>query len=260
MGSESGGPGVPVHADSGLPQGSGFGPALGPPDWLTRDIPPAQPGTAWQPDTPGNLGAPSQSAAEPLALDPDMVQRTLAVPTRKPRHAGSTPRRIIVALAVVVVAAAVALGAFIVSVGGGTAGEPVPIAAAPAPPPAGPACGTEHRDSLTAGNGPGDTASGAGAILGFEYAYYAQRSGQLAQVFVAPDTINVASAEYLQHAIDAEIPVGTVHCVRITERAADSFDVDIEERRPAGTVTVYKQSMRTVVRDGRTVIYEIRDR
>ncbi|RDI53194.1 hypothetical protein [Nocardia mexicana] len=251
VGSDSGRSDMPVRADSGLPPNSGFGPPLGPPDWLTRDVPPAQPNTAWQPLSPAEPG---------LALDPDMVQRALGSPARKARGAKRGPRRMLVLLALVLVAAVAALGAFLVSVTGGTAGAPVPVAAAPVPAPAGQACEAERRDSLTSGNGPGDTVSGAGAILGFEHAYYTQRNGRAAQTFVAPDTVNVASAELLQQAIDAEIPVGTTHCVRIVERLPEWFDVDIEEHRPTGAVAVYKQSMRTVVRDGHTVIYEIRDR
>ncbi|WP_460700614.1 hypothetical protein [Nocardia thraciensis] len=203
---------------------------------------------------------PQLPPAEPgLALDPDLVQRTLRAPSRKVRGGKSGPRRMLVMLALVLVAAVAALGAFVVSVTRGTAGGPVPVAA-PVPAPARPTCEAGHRDSLTTGNGPGDTVSGVGAILGFEYAYYAQRDGRAAQTFVASDTANIAPADHLQRAIDTEIPLGTTHCVRIVERLPEWFDVDIEEHRPTGAVAVYRQSMRTVVRDGRTVIYEIRDR
>ncbi|MBB5912313.1 hypothetical protein BJY24_001180 [Nocardia transvalensis] len=209
------------------------------------------------------------------ALDPDVVQRALAPATRKPRSWLLSRLGIVVAIALA--AAGVVVGAIITMASAEmdpVAGNPVPAVAAPvttsapaatptptpAPPPPVPACAPERSGGLTVGNGPGDTASGAAAILGFEYAYYTERNGGHAQDFVARDTVNISSADHLQRAIDAEIPVGTTHCVHIVERAPDQFDVDVEERRPAGEVIVYRQHMSIVVRDGRQVIYEISDR
>ncbi len=123
-----------------------------------------------------------------------------------------------------------------------------------------PPCPAGTRDGTTVGNGEGGTADGPGAILGFEYSYYTARSGGRAQNFVAPDTVNVADAAGLQAAINSEIPVGTTYCVHIVARESGLFDVDIDEYRPGGGLTVYRQSVRTVVRDGRALLYEIRDR
>lgn len=258
MGADTGRSNRPADTGSGPAQLPGFGPPLGPPDWLMQDIPSQQPELTWQ---PGDAPASPPAAAAPQiptpewALDPDVVQRTLAPPARKSRR---VPGRLRVVVAVALVACGVAVGAIVALAAGGQRDESGAPVAAPVPPK--PACAFEQTGSLTIGNGPGDTASGTGAILGFEYAFYAERSGRSAQAFVAPDTVNVSHAEDMQRGIDAEIPIGTTHCVRVVERAWDSFDVDIEERRPNGTVNVYKQHMHTVVRDGRNVIYEISDR
>ncbi|MEU7632956.1 hypothetical protein AB0C34_23750 [Nocardia sp. NPDC049220] len=121
-------------------------------------------------------------------------------------------------------------------------------------------CKAERTDRLTVGNGPGGTTTGADAILGFQYAYYIDRAGKAAWNFVAPDAANVSPAENLEKSIEAEIPIGTTHCVHIAQREPDLFDVDVQELRPNGMRAVYKQHVRTVVRDGHTVIYEILDR
>ncbi|MBF6174635.1 hypothetical protein [Nocardia blacklockiae] len=253
MGADTGRSNRPTEA--GPKPATGFGPPLGPPEWLMRDVPAQRPGLTWQPSDPPAVAAPTPPPPPEWALDPDVVQRTLAPPPRKTRR---VPGRIRVVLAVALVATGVAVGAIVTLVVGGARDEPGAPVAAPIPPK--PFCAPEQTGGLTIGNGPGDTASGTGAILGFEHAYYAERSGRGAQAFVAPDTVNVSDAENMQRGIDAEIPIGTVHCVRVVERAWDSFDVDIEERRPNGTVNVYKQHMRTVIRDGRHVVYEISDR
>ncbi|MGW4770349.1 hypothetical protein ACWEO2_20170 [Nocardia sp. NPDC004278] len=135
--------------------------------------------------------------------------------------------------------------------------------AAPPPPPSTSAalsCPASRDGKVTRGNGQGDTASGAGAILGFQYEFYVGRSGERARKYVAPDAENVSTAEIIQQAINEQIPVGTTHCLRIAEVASDTFEVDLTEHRPDGTTNVYRQTVTTVVRDGKTVIFAIKER
>lgn len=120
-------------------------------------------------------------------------------------------------------------------------------------------CPSSKDGKVTVGNGPGDTASGAGAILGFQNAFYVARNGERARSFVAPDA-DFSTAAVLQQAIDEHIPVGTTHCVRITESGQDTFDVDLTEHRPDGTTIVYPQRVTTVDRGGRKLVFVIRER
>lgn len=190
--------------------------------------------------------------SDPIAqkLTPQSVSSTLA---QKPRR--ELPVGTIVAVAAVVVAF-IAVGVAIVVVRGGGDGGTGSAAEAIE----GLSCPATQDGAVTVGNGEGDTTSGPDAVLGFQHAFYAERSGTGAREFVAPDSQTISSAETIQQAIDDQIPVGTQHCVRITERAADTFDVDLTERRPNGTTTVYKQTVTTVERDGKTLLWVIEDR
>ncbi|WP_227983910.1 hypothetical protein [Nocardia spumae] len=260
----------------GTPGPQPFGPPLGSADWFAAPPPPLQRSRDSRPaDAPPRIVRRSPEAPE-WAIDPDAIQLALGTPTRTSRRPGAR-RRWIVGSAVVAALAVVGAGTTVavVSATREKSGTPAaaPLSAVPAPvtssvsatspaaiAPQIPQCRAEAHDGRTVGNGPGGTADGPGAILGFEYSYYTERSGARAQAFIAPDTVNVAAAAGLQEAIDTAIPVGTAYCVRIAAREAELFDVDIEEYRPGGATTVYHQSVRTVVRDGRTLLYEIRDR
>ncbi|MEU7769274.1 hypothetical protein AB0B25_29870 [Nocardia sp. NPDC049190] len=199
---------------------------------------------------------PTAQPTSSWTLDPDTVALTLTSLVRKPRATGSLTNRVRAASAVVLAMSALAVGAMVMMT---TRSEEKVAAAVPIEQPL-LMCEAERTDRSTVGNGPGGTTTGADAILGFQYAYYINRAGKAAWNFVAPDAANISPAENLQQAIEAEIPVGTTHCVHITQRGPDSFDVDVQERRPDGGQAVYKQHVRTVVRDGHTVIYEILDR
>ncbi|WP_306356431.1 MULTISPECIES: hypothetical protein [unclassified Nocardia] len=121
-------------------------------------------------------------------------------------------------------------------------------------------CPARKDGRVTVGNGAGSTASGAEAILGFQHAFYAQRSGTKAREFVAPDALNISPADTIQQAIDEVIPMGTTYCLRIVEITPDIFDADLTEHRPDGTTTVYRQHITTVDRDGRHLIVAINER
>ncbi|NKY37031.1 hypothetical protein HGA13_28765 [Nocardia speluncae] len=190
--------------------------------------------------------------SDPIAqkLTPQSVSSALA---EKPRR--GLPVGTIVAVAAVIVAF-IAVGVAIVVVRGGGEGGTGPTAEAIE----GLGCPATQDGAVTVGNGAGDTTSGPDAVLGFQHAFYTQRSGTGAREFVAPDSPAISAAETIQGAIDEQIPAGTQHCVRITERTANTFDVDLTERRPNGATTVYKQTVTTVERDGKTLLWVIEDR
>lgn len=255
-----------------------FGPPLRAAGWpapppMSPPVRDSQPAAA----PPRIVRRPTEAPEAPeWAIDPDAIQRALRPATRPVRRAGNA-RRWLIALAVVLIAAVVGVGVTMaVGAERHEPGTPAALPAAstttvatsavtaattaPAIGPQIPPCRAESHDGITVGNGAGGVTDGPNAILGFEYSYYTERSGERAQAFVAPDTVNVAAAEGLQQAIDSVIPVGTTYCVRIVAREPDLFDVDIDEYRPDGHQTTYHQSVRTVVRDGRTLLYEIRGR
>ena len=256
-----------------------FGPPVGSGDWLSAPPPPQYRSRDSRPaDTPPRIvrRAPEDPA---WAIDPDAIQLALGTGSRPSRRSGARRRWILgCALAVAIVAAGIGIAVSIVTTGRPESGTPAAAAPAtssaaapatatpsvdattPAVRPQIPPCPAGTRDGTTVGNGEGGTADGPAAILGFEYSYYTARNGERAQAFVAPDTVNVAAAAGLQEAIDAHIPLGTTYCVHIVTRESELFDVDLQEYRPDGGMTTYRQSVHTVVRDGRTLLYEIRDR
>ncbi len=130
-------------------------------------------------------------------------------------------------------------------------------------PPAGPTtpaliavnCPARTDGNVTTGNGPGDTSSGVGAILGLQHSYYADRSATKAHTFVTPD-VNLLPADALQKTID-QIPPRTNYCLRIETTSPDHFNVAITEYHPDGSSQVYRQNVTTATRDGRTLVQEI---
>ncbi|MGW4244946.1 hypothetical protein [Nocardia sp. NPDC004722] len=92
---------------------------------------------------------------------------------------------------------------------------------------------TSTADTVT-GAGPGDPATGPGAILGFEWAYYNDRSGTRAREWVTSDA-EVPAAATIQAGIDAT-PEATRYCVQITRASADgtgvTWNVTLAEQYP----------------------------
>ncbi|MET9030854.1 hypothetical protein ABZW96_35370 [Nocardia sp. NPDC004168] len=200
-----------------------------------------------------------QTPSSNWALDPDMVALTLSSlvdrSVGRSRTRSYRYSRIYVATAITFAITGIAIGALAsMTIPIGEEGPvAIPIEQQI------PACEARQAGRLTVGNGPGGTTTGPEAILGFEYAYYVERTAKSALTFVAPDAFNVSAAD-LQQAIDTAIPVGTTHCVNIAEREPNTFDVDINERRPDGVRAIYRQQVSTIVRDGRVLIYEIAPR
>ncbi|MFF0494961.1 protein kinase [Nocardia aobensis] len=105
---------------------------------------------------------------------------------------------------------------------------------------------------------PGGTGSGPDAVLGYEYAQYATRSGSAARQYVVPEATAVPAAETLQARI-AQVPVGTQHCVHVTGGdVPDRFQVQVFERRPDRGFLYHAYTAITTDRDGRVLIREIR--
>ncbi|WP_062996021.1 serine/threonine-protein kinase [Nocardia mikamii] len=105
---------------------------------------------------------------------------------------------------------------------------------------------------------PGGTGSGPDAVLGYEYAQYATRSGSAARQYVVDEAAAVPSAETLQARI-AQVPVGTQHCVHVTGGdIPDRFRVQVFERRPDRGFLYHAYTAITTDRDGRVLIRELR--
>ncbi|CAM4235641.1 hypothetical protein NONI108955_15830 [Nocardia ninae] len=205
---------------------------------------------------PPPLSAPGLSwADDPIAKRLAPTTPVVAPPT--PRQSGShTGRNVIAGILALVILVGLTVTVIMVSrnTGGDTAAPPAATTTAAL------SCPATKDGKVTVGNGSGDATSGPEAILGFQYSFYVERSGERARSFVAPDAENVSPADVIQKGINEEVPVGTTHCVRITEVATDTFDVDLTEHHPDGKTRVYPQTVTTVLRDGKVQIYAIRER
>ncbi|MFE3195903.1 hypothetical protein ACFXHA_43375 [Nocardia sp. NPDC059240] len=122
-------------------------------------------------------------------------------------------------------------------------------------------CYATKTGDTVVGAGPGDPTTGPGAILGFEWAYYADRSGARARDWVTPDA-SVLDAAAIQAGIDAT-PVATKYCVHITRAAADgtgsTWNVTLSEQYPTDkTPQQWTQTITTTTSGGRVLITAIR--
>lgn len=101
----------------------------------------------------------------------------------------------------------------------------------------------------------GDQESGPGAIRAFNHAYYVLRSAKAARAVAAPGA--VASEYVMQQYIDQR-PIGTRHCLKITERAPGEYSVVLTELQPDAAPITYRQVIRTSTTGGKTFIQSIR--
>ncbi len=108
---------------------------------------------------------------------------------------------------------------------------------------------------VTTGNDSGDQESGPGVIKAFDYAYYADRSGERARAVATPT--GVGSTQELQASIDA-LPADTGHCLRITDRGNGLYAVQLTETRPGEQPIVYPQLIQTVQANDKTWIASIK--
>ncbi|GAB2548587.1 hypothetical protein [Nocardia heshunensis] len=121
-------------------------------------------------------------------------------------------------------------------------------------------CFTTITGDTVTGAGPGDPATGPGAILGFEWAYYSDRSGARAREWVTADA-QVPTAETIQAGIDS-MPVDTKYCAHITRATGDTGDtwnVTLSEQYPTDpTPQQWAQTITTAEVGGRVLITGIR--
>lgn len=214
-----------------------------------------------RPTDTGSVPKPPPLTSPSLSWSDDPIAKMLtpatpAAPPPPARKSGShTGRNVLAGILAVVILIGLTVTVIMVSKGSGNDNPTPPVASTSA----GPSCPTSiSKDGkVTVGNGNGDTNSGPGAILGFQYAFYVLRSGVNARKFVADDTLNVSPADVIQKGIDEQVPKGTTHCLKISELATGTYAVDLREFRPDGTEQLYPQTITTVVRDGKNLLYSI---
>lgn len=215
-----------------------------------------------RPTDTGSVPKPPPLTSPGLSWADDPIAQRLApatptAPPPPPRRSGShTGRNVLAGVLAVVILIGLTVTVILASRNNGEDHAAPPAATTGA----GLSCQSVKDGKLTVGNGAGDTTSGPGAILGFQHAFYVERSGAQARRFVAPDAENVSTADIIQKGIDEQVPVGTTHCLRINEVATDTFDVDLTELHPDGKKTIYPQTITTVNRDGKILVYAIKER
>ncbi|WP_157225144.1 hypothetical protein [Nocardia thailandica] len=112
---------------------------------------------------------------------------------------------------------------------------------------------------VVSGFGPGNTDTGPGAILGFNYAYYVQRSAEQARRFLTAEAL-LRSGDQLQAGIDAT-QAGTHHCVTISPLASlgdvDLWAVTVTEYHPGSESHAPRQIITTRTTGDTTLISSI---
>ncbi|MBA4023928.1 MAG: hypothetical protein C0482_16335 [Gordonia sp.] len=206
---------------------------------------------------------------------PAVVPAVAAAPANaavdpQPRRARRRPNRRTVAMAGAVLAAVVLVLGVILTVASfvGNASDDggEPIAQPPAPsvvdlPPAAPAedadCPNRTEGGVITGRDPGNTTSGPAVIKAFEHAYYVDRDGAKARSY-GTELARMGSAASMQAFIDNQLPRGTIHCTRITDRGAGLWSLELSEIPPGGGEPVLiRQLVQTAEVDGRTLITAI---
>ncbi|MGW6427310.1 hypothetical protein ACWF82_31955 [Nocardia sp. NPDC055053] len=218
---------------------------------------------AWwnSPDESGGVPKPPDAglswADDPIARR--LAPKTPVAPVSEKQETDQRMRWIIGgAAAAVLLVVALVLTIALVKRGGGDDPGPTaaPTTSAAIP---GFSCTPMSEQAVTVGNGPGDTSTGAKAILGFQYAFYVDRSGTKVREYAAPDGV-IAPAETIQGAIDAQIPVGSKHCVKMRETSPGQFDVELREWHPNGNLITYPQVITTTYTDGKWRVSSIATR
>ncbi|GAB0104017.1 hypothetical protein JMUB6875_29910 [Nocardia sp. JMUB6875] len=230
------------------------------------------------------------SQGESLSWADDPIVKALTpktpVPQAKPEREARPWRKIAVIAGGAVVVLAVAGSVIFALTRGGqdtsAAGVTTIGKGAPTNTAAALSCPPRHEGKLTIGNGAGGTGSGVDAILGFQHGFYADRSGEKARSFVAPDSPTVSQADVMQSAGIDKLKPGTSYCLQIVgptpipaplppvppgappaapvAGAFETYDVDITEHHADGTTQVYAQRVTVVERDGKHLIYSIEER
>ncbi len=231
-------PGTPIMA---IPGEESFLPTDEPADWTVR----------------------AASASDAPSLEDPFEQMRLnpVTPEKKggPTRFWTGHRGTVLGAAAVVVVLGAAAGVALSQAGGGNE-QPLPnqaVESTSANTSSAPVdtCPAIVDGGVTTGDGPGDQNSGAAAILAFNHAYYVSRSATRAREVAAPNA--VASEDVMQQYIDQR-PVGTTHCLSITDQGNNIYDVVLTEYPPGAATIVYHQLIRTVESDGRSYIASIK--
>ena len=120
---------------------------------------------------------------------------------------------------------------------------------------------------MVSGTGPGDTTSAPAAILGFDHAYYVDRSGEAAVRYLAEGATGVnrngvratITADHLQREGIDQTPPTTRYCVRIVrDRAPGRWHVQLTQQVGHDIASVAQQLIiTTTTGDGWTLITAI---
>ncbi|MFD4356802.1 hypothetical protein ACFWPX_29920 [Nocardia sp. NPDC058518] len=104
-------------------------------------------------------------------------------------------------------------------------------------------------------SGPGNLDTEMGVIVFQQYAWYVLRDADKARSVLAPDAV-AASPEATRDAV-AAVPAGTKHCVVVSAREANKWNVQITERHVDGSDVTWEQVVTTAQRDGAIAITSI---
>ncbi|MFI5783730.1 hypothetical protein [Nocardia sp. NPDC051570] len=117
-------------------------------------------------------------------------------------------------------------------------------------------CEQSSGVDTASGTGPGNTDTAADAIMAFEHAYYAQRSGVAVRAVVAPDA-SVPQTAKIQAGID-QLPAALRYCVKVSKVPAGGgalWAVTLTEQWPdEAAPVVYHQTVTTSHLGGRYLI------
>lgn len=101
------------------------------------------------------------------------------------------------------------------------------------------------------GNDDGNPVNGTGAILAFDYAYYTERSGEKAREYFNPDAKEY-DADYIQKAIDTNVPEGTKYDLAITPKSiGKEYDVVLTITEPGTEPYKFNQKFSVMEKEGR---------
>ncbi|MBJ7287554.1 hypothetical protein [Williamsia sp.] len=118
-----------------------------------------------------------------------------------------------------------------------------------------PGCPTLADGPVSSGNDAGGPRGGVEVIKAFQFAYYVTRSAAAAQAFQAPSARRTTVTK-LQGFINA-VPVGTTHCVAITDRGAGLWAVTVNEMVPGQPPNLFYQLAKTADVGDKTVITSV---
>ncbi|WP_231632825.1 MULTISPECIES: hypothetical protein [Gordonia] len=109
--------------------------------------------------------------------------------------------------------------------------------------------------TVSDGDDAGNQESGAGAIRAFNHAYYVLRSARAARAVAAPGAV---ASEYVMQQYINQRPLGTRHCLIVSDRGPGEYSVVLTELQPDAAPITYRQVIRTTTTGGKSYIQSIR--